>query len=1067
MNGDDPKALSGDDYELRRTLVLASLDKIPVEKTAGTTNYDPATGLVTIPYEIKFTNTGSVDLTGLTLEDVLTPGLSELGEVSDVVVTNGVVSGLTVSEITLAVGETWTMTFNLLVPDSKLENGLTITNEAILKKGDVELGKDEVTVELEKPNVELRNDIFTVGTDVVSTVNTLPTAATKNSNPPVLTPGSDVLYFVTLGNPTDTLIKNIKVTNDQSELTDSTGNNPAFEAIDFVGIVITESDGTQTYLSESDVEKLATFLKDKGYDVTAPQLRAMRETTTSGVATSSTSFAVVPAKTYVTFVMNATLNSNGTFTDNYQVVNFAALNDDNPSETLTGDAYELRRTVLLTSLEKIPVEKTAGESIYDPETGLVTIPYEIKFTNTGSVELTGLTLEDVLTPGLSELGEVSDVVVTNGVVSGLTVSEITLAVGETWTMTFNLLVPDSKLENGLTITNEAILKKGDVELGKDEVTVELEKPNVELRNDIFVVGTDVVSTVNTLPTAATKNSNPPVLTPGSDVLYFVTLGNTTDTLIKNIKVTNDHNELMDSSGSNPAFEAIDFVGIVITESDGTQTYLSESDIEKLAAFLKDKGYDVTAPQLRAMRATTSTGVATSSTSFAVVPANTYVTFVMNATLNSSGTFTQNYEVVNFASLNDDNPSETLTGDAYELRRTVLTVGLAGDLVLEKTAGKDEASVGKFVPYTIKVKNNSTATVADVYIKDAIPAGFTYVEGSAKLVDTLNNTSTKLEVSGTKEIVIGPIENIPAQGEVEVTYLLKVGVGVKLGKYTNTAEVVDENGNPLSNSDSADVDIVPDELFDTTTVIGKVFHDRDEDGIQDYAAARDVVIQINLKENSEVKGTSSAKQYGMSIPLKDANGYKIDVLEGRISEAESPLNHMITIRKEILRPDAVESIRVTTKDGTDITLLPEEAKFIENHKGDKKAGMTSQDIGVSQKITQNKKGQYFLEVYVVNNGIQEEGIAGVRLATVEGLVMETDKHGRYHLPPVTQEKGKNLIIKVDKATLPKGSVFTTENPRVRHLGRVMMKFNFGVKLPELQEVYEPMVPVVVGKEIIHK
>ncbi|MGL5904992.1 MAG: DUF11 domain-containing protein, partial [Cetobacterium sp.] len=802
----------------------------------------------------------------------------------------------------------------------------------------------------------------------------------------------------------------------------------------------------------TDLSAIEAKLEELGYVV-------------ESISATEIKFSKVPGDTKLSLVLGATISSDATFTDNFTIENFASLNGDDP-KALSGDDYELRRAVIVASIDKIPVEKTAGTSIYDPETGIVTIPYEIKFTNSGTVALTGLTLEDVLTPGLSELGEVSDVVVINGTVSGLTVSDIALAVGETWTMTFNLLVPESKLENGLTITNEAILKKGDVELGKDDVTVDLEAPNVELRNDIFVVGTDVVSTVNSLPKAATKNSNPPVLTPGSDVLYFVTLGNTTDTIMKNIKITNDQNELKDSSGNDSAFEAIDFVGIVITESDGTQTYLSESDIEKLAAFLKEKGYDVTAPQLRAMRATT-TGVATDATSFAVVPANTYLTFVMNATLNSTGTFTQNYEIVNFAALNDDNPSETLTGDAYELRRTVLTVGLAGDLVLEKTAGKDEASVGKFVPYTIKVKNNSTATVANVYIKDAIPAGFTYVQGSAKLVDTVNNTTASIPASGTKEIVIGPIETIPAQSEVEVTYLLKVGVGVKPGKYTNTAIVVDKDGNPLSNSDSADVDVVLDEVFDTTTVIGKVFHDRDEDGIQDYAMARDVIVEINLKEGSYVKGSSLAKQYGVSIPLKDGNKFKIDLLEGRISEAESPLNHMMTIRKEILRPDAVDSIRVTTADGTDLTLLPEEAKFVENHKGDKKAGMTSQDIAVSQRITQNKKGQYFLEVYVVNNGIQEEGIAGVRLATVEGLVMETDKYGRYHLPPVTQEKGKNLIIKVDKATLPKGSVFTTENPRVRHLGRVMMKFNFGVKLPELQEVYEPMVPVVVGKEIIHK
>lgn len=42
-----------------------------------------------------------------------------------------------------------------------------------------------------------------------------------------------------------------------------------------------------------------------------------------------------------------------------------------------------------------------------------------------------------------------------------------------------------------------------------------------------------------------------------------------------------------------------------------------------------------------------------------------------------------------------------------------------------------------------------------------------------------------------------------------------------------------------------------------------------------------------------------------------------------------------------------------------------------------------------------------------------------------------------------------MLKWNSTTLPKGSEFTTENPRVRHLGKVMMKFNLGVKLPLLK------------------
>jgi uncharacterized repeat protein (TIGR01451 family) len=88
-----------------------------------------------------------------------------------------------------------------------------------------------------------------------------------------------------------------------------------------------------------------------------------------------------------------------------------------------------------------------------------------------------------------------------------------------------------------------------------------------------------------------------------------------------------------------------------------------------------------------------------------------------------------------------------------------------------------------------------------------------------------------------------------------------------------------------------------------------------------------------------------------------------------------------------------------------------------------------------------------------DGIQqpaERGIPGVRIVSVEGLVMETDAFGRYHLVGIEGgdfSRGRNFILKVDASTLPAGTTFTTENPRVRRLTPgVPVRFDFGVKLP---------------------
>jgi len=86
----------------------------------------------------------------------------------------------------------------------------------------------------------------------------------------------------------------------------------------------------------------------------------------------------------------------------------------------------------------------------------------------------------------------------------------------------------------------------------------------------------------------------------------------------------------------------------------------------------------------------------------------------------------------------------------------------------------------------------------------------------------------------------------------------------------------------------------------------------------------------------------------------------------------------------------------------------------------------------------------------NNGIQdinEFGIPGVRLATVIGLVIETDGYGLYHIPDnfINQRHARNFILKIDAASLPVGSSIQSENPRVIRLAAGSLnKVNFAIK-----------------------
>jgi outer membrane protein OmpA-like peptidoglycan-associated protein len=119
-------------------------------------------------------------------------------------------------------------------------------------------------------------------------------------------------------------------------------------------------------------------------------------------------------------------------------------------------------------------------------------------------------------------------------------------------------------------------------------------------------------------------------------------------------------------------------------------------------------------------------------------------------------------------------------------------------------------------------------------------------------------------------------------------------------------------------------------------------------------------------------------------------------------------------------------------------------------GDAAKGLTAAAPTVERRVAQSEGG-YVVDYVIGNAGIDERGIPGVRIASVEGLLIETDQYGRYHLADVsggTWERGRNFILKVDPSTLPAGAQFTTDNPLLRRVTPgVPVRFDWGVTLPE--------------------
>jgi uncharacterized repeat protein (TIGR01451 family)/fimbrial isopeptide formation D2 family protein len=148
------------------------------------------------------------------------------------------------------------------------------------------------------------------------------------------------------------------------------------------------------------------------------------------------------------------------------------------------------------------------------------------------------------------------------------------------------------------------------------------------------------------------------------------------------------------------------------------------------------------------------------------------------------------------------------------------------VTIRKKSSLINVTKGQLVPYTITVSNGIGAWLYDHAIIDRFPAGFKYVEGSARL----NGEPREPRING-RELLWDNIELPPAE-ELELRLLLIVGAGVSEGKYVNRALLVNTVTSEQVGEGIASVRVIPDPTFDCTDVVGKVFDDRNLNGWQD-------------------------------------------------------------------------------------------------------------------------------------------------------------------------------------------------------------------------------------------
>ncbi|MBJ7438018.1 MAG: DUF11 domain-containing protein [Sphingopyxis sp.] len=371
-----------------------------------------------------------------------------------------------------------------------------------------------------------------------------------------------------------------------------------------------------------------------------------------------------------------------------------------------------------------------------------------------------------------------------------------------------------------------------------------------------------------------------------------------------------------------------------------------------------------------------------------------------------------------------------------------------EIRLTKSAGVREVKIGDLVRYTLSIENISAQNLVNANIVDTPPAGFGYVEGSLQIRDGDNAGS----VTGQNPLRFDGID-VRAGESATIVYLMRVSAGVRYGSHINRAQAYTPDNQPISNPATAEVELAGDPLIDESLLFGTVFNDRDEDGWQDSAGLSDLRVQGGFAADAYIAGSTTIDRGEGPQAVADASapllhGIAFDKLSARQSVADPAENHRIVIRQRLRTLAFAGDFVLTNAQGVTVRMDADGKQTVEK-RGDAAKGLNGAAPTVERRIAQGEGG-YVVDYIVSNAGIDERGIPGVRIASVEGLLIETDQFGRYHLAGVAGgpwERGRNFILKVDPVTLPQGAAFTTDNPLVRRITPgIPVRFDWGVKFP---------------------
>jgi uncharacterized repeat protein (TIGR01451 family) len=141
----------------------------------------------------------------------------------------------------------------------------------------------------------------------------------------------------------------------------------------------------------------------------------------------------------------------------------------------------------------------------------------------------------------------------------------------------------------------------------------------------------------------------------------------------------------------------------------------------------------------------------------------------------------------------------------------------GDLTVTKNVDRIAGDVGDFVNYTVVIDNVGQGPASGI-LHDLLPVGFRFVPGTARIE---GEATTDPDISDDGVLLTFDMDTVMPGESVRLDYALRIGPGAIFGTAVNEAVMRGPDGEVLSNTGRAGIEIREDLLRQRSTIIGRM------------------------------------------------------------------------------------------------------------------------------------------------------------------------------------------------------------------------------------------------------